>query len=57
MMELIWDDLCHSADVIPSPDWHESILKDRHSDLEKGEVSFIDWQLAKEIVRTNVHED
>jgi hypothetical protein len=28
-MELLWDDLCQRPDEVPSPSWHEAVLKSR----------------------------
>ena len=33
---------------MPSPDWHESYLKDRELAIENGTDEFVDWDTAKE---------
>ncbi len=46
-MELLWDELCHRISDIPSPDWHEALLKKREEQLRVGNDRFIDWEDAK----------
>ena len=28
-MERLWDDLCHHADSVKTPEWHKTVLKER----------------------------
>ena len=49
-MELIWSDLCTSADI-ELPDWHTSILVDREQRQAKGQDPLTDWQSAKKHIR------
>jgi len=46
-MEKLWDDLCHHADLMKSPDWHESILKHRMIIAESGDAQYSDWNYSK----------
>ena len=46
-MEQIWDDLCHHADVMQSPDWHKSILQARMKVAESGDAQYSDWDSTK----------
>jgi len=51
MMESLWDELCHKADSIESPAWHQDVLAQREESLEKGEDAFEDWDSAKRTIR------
>lgn len=53
-MEQIWDDLCHQADVMQSPDWHKSILQSRMKIAESGDAQYSDWNTAKTRIRNSV---
>lgn len=64
VMETIWDDLCHNADDMQSPSWHEDVLREREEALRPGALrpgtlrpgagEFIDWDLAKKIIRKEI---
>lgn len=54
VMEIIWDDLCHTADGIESPSWHEDVLREREEALKSGTDKFIDWDLAKRNIRKEI---
>lgn len=51
VMEIIWDDLCHNADSMESPSWHEDVLREREEALQLGVDEFIDWDVAKKNIR------
>lgn len=53
-MELIWDDLCRTSELISSPDWHQSVLREREEKVAQGSGQFTDWSAAKEKIRTSV---
>jgi hypothetical protein len=46
-MELLWDDLSRTPEVIESPEWHKTILEDRRRRIVEGEAQFVDWEKAK----------
>ena len=50
-LEDIWDDLCRTADVIPSPDWHADVLQAREQKVRAGEAKFVGLDEAKELMR------
>lgn len=50
-MEIIWDDLCRKADGIPSPSWHEKVLRQREHKIKQGDDEFLDWNDAKKQIR------
>jgi len=51
IMELLWDDLCHTESDIPSPQWHESVLLERENLIRDGRDEFVDWDQAKKEMR------
>jgi hypothetical protein len=53
-METIWDDLCKQAEGIPSPSWHEKVLKERENGIANGEEDFIDWAIAKKNIDKSI---
>jgi len=54
LMEAIWDDLTKNEKTLESPDWHETVLKDREKALAAGEAMVSDWEEAKEKIRRNL---
>ena len=54
LMESIWDDITQDESDLKSPDWHETVLKDREDALESGKANVSDWDKAKERIRKNV---
>lgn len=53
LMEALWNDLSRSEEIA-SPDWHLEVLVERDRLIESGEESFIDWEVAKERLRTEL---
>ncbi len=51
VLEEIWDDLCRSAKVIPSPSWHADVLRAREKRIQQGSSRFTGWAEAKRKVR------
>lgn len=47
LLEDIWDDLCRSPDVVPSPKWHTDVLQKREEKIQAGEAKFIELEEAK----------
>ena len=54
LMEAIWDDLTKNEKTLESPDWHETVLKDREKALTAGKATVSDWEEAKERIRRNL---
>ena len=50
LMEALWEDLSADADSLPSPAWHEEILKNTEAQFEAGNERMIDWEEAKRIL-------
>ena len=53
-MEIIWNDLCRTADNIPSPSWHKKVLQEREDRIKKGDDEFVDWNSAKKHIRDKI---
>ena len=50
-MELIWDDLQRASGDLPSPAWHEDVLRAREDRVKKGQSHYGDWPEAKDRIR------
>ena len=50
IMETIWDDLCHTADAIVSPEWHKDVLQKREKKIQDGTATFYRLEEAKRMV-------
>ena len=53
-MELLWNDLARSPDLVESPAWHENILDDRRRRVAESTSAFTDWEIAKAEIRSQV---
>jgi hypothetical protein len=51
LMEALWQDLSEGNEVVESPDWHAAVLAERVSRLASGQDTFIDWAVAKKLLR------
>ena len=51
MMEKLWDDLCRDPEGIPSPKWHEEVLKARQKGVKEEKAKFLPFDQAKERIR------
>ncbi len=54
VMEDLWDDLCHQANELSSPSWHQDVLTQRENSISTGEEKFIDWKTAKKNIREKI---
>jgi len=50
-IEEIWDDLSRTAKDIPSPAWHEDVLRARDDCVSEGSSKYLDWGEAKKNIR------
>lgn len=50
-LEEIWEDLCRTADNVPSPPWHAELLESREKRIQEGSGHFSDWDKAKRRIR------
>jgi hypothetical protein len=51
LMEALWRDLSEGDTFVDSPDWHAEVLSNRVSWLASGQDTFIDWEVAKKLLR------
>ena len=54
LVELLWDNLARSPEIVESPGWHESILNERGQRAADGTSEFTDWESAKMEIRSRV---
>ncbi|MDO9364924.1 MAG: addiction module protein [Methylotenera sp.] len=54
MMNEIWDDLTHDTEPFQSPSWHEDVLKETQQRFANGEVEVLEWEEAKQLLRSNL---
>ncbi|MDB6123539.1 MAG: acyl-protein synthetase [Pedosphaera sp.] len=47
LMETLWSDLSRNEAELPSPAWHEQILREREEKFKTGEEKPIDWETIK----------
>ncbi len=50
-MEALWADLSRDEEAVPSPAWHEDVLRDREERVKSGQEAFVDWDVAKKQLR------
>lgn len=50
-LERIWDNLQRTSEEIPSPAWHEDVLRARETRVQQGLSRFKDWRHAKNRIR------
>jgi len=50
-LEQIWDDLLRTPEEVPSPAWHEDVLRAREHRIVEGSADFSDWPDAKRRIR------
>ena len=51
LAETIWANIVENHDDMPSPEWHEDVLRKRERQVEAGEVQFISMEQAFENLR------
>ena len=51
VLEEIWDDLRKEPENVPSPPWHEGVLRAREEQVQEGKAKFKDWTEAKRKIR------
>jgi hypothetical protein len=55
-LERIWEDLLRAPEEIPSPSWHEDVLKARQERVREDSVDFEDWAKAKKRIRDRTYQ-
>ena len=53
-LEDIWDDLCHSQESIPSPEWHKDVLQERERTVREGRAKFLTVDEAKRKIQGQI---
>jgi len=51
LMEKLWADVTQDEKKLKSPEWHETVLRDREEAFETGKVSVLDWEEAKKRIK------
>jgi hypothetical protein len=54
LMELLWDDLCRTAEDLPSPAWHGEVLAAREKQLQRGQTGFIDSAEMRDRIKKEI---
>ena len=52
VMEFLWEELTCKEGQYSSPKWHENALKETENRVAEGKERFIDWNEAKQLLRT-----
>ncbi len=50
-LEQIWESLSRTAEDLPSPAWHEDVLRAREHRVQEGVSKYGDWTEAKRRIR------
>jgi hypothetical protein len=50
-MEALWADLSRDDEALPSPAWHEDVLREREERVQAGQEAAVDWEAAKKQLR------
>jgi putative addiction module component (TIGR02574 family) len=53
LMERLWEALSQRPANVPSPEWHGAVLAERIAAVREGRSKFIDWDEAKERLRSS----
>ncbi len=54
LMEDLWQSLSADGQKLDSPDWHGDVLAERDRLIESGEEKYVDWEIAKKQLRTEL---
>lgn len=53
-MEMLWEDLSRRPEDVPSPEWHDTVLREREAALDRGQEEVEDWESAKRRIRNEL---
>lgn len=53
-IEILWDDLARNPEDIPSPPWHEEILKARQKEIDEGRAKFLSLEEFREGIEQEI---
>ena len=54
VMEEIWDNLRRAPEDVPSPPWHEEVLRARELEARAAASEFSEWTDAKRSIRERI---
>jgi hypothetical protein len=55
LMETLWEELSRPDDQFESPAWHPKALADTARRLAEGKEKMLDWDAARESLRSKVN--
>jgi len=50
-LEELWDNLRRNPEDVPSPDWHDDVLRSREAAVKEDASAFRSWTDAKREIR------
>lgn len=53
LLETLWDDIARDGNI-DSPEWHDSVLKDRQKAYDEDKITATDLQKAKKRIKKNL---
>lgn len=54
LMEELWKAMSKRPEDIEVPERHRRILEERRAAVERGEIEYIDWEEAKQQIRSQI---
>ncbi len=54
VIETLWNDLCQNESDLPSPFYHEDVLKERERKVKEDKEQFTDWEEAKNHIKESL---
>jgi hypothetical protein len=54
LMEALWDSMSRKKENAEPPAWHGDVLEERRNASENGETEYIDWEDAKDQIRSRL---
>jgi putative addiction module component (TIGR02574 family) len=54
LLEAVWTELSAVPDALIVPQWHKDILDDRLLSMQQGSMNAIDWDQAKQQIRSQI---
>ncbi|MBI1367794.1 MAG: hypothetical protein GC162_03980 [Planctomycetes bacterium] len=51
LMEALWADLSRDPATVDSPEWHAGVLRERQSQIDRGDAKLSDWEDARRRLR------
>ena len=54
VMKQLWDNLCHQAEPMQSPEWHREVLQVREKQVRYGTSKLSDWSETKKRIEDRI---